>query len=126
MLEMPAREFCAEILREEPKSFAYYEGHGGSECCGSTLAAAAPLAVGKELVERHGFFWIMVRAEGGWHFAVTHPSTGLFIDLENLDNGEWLKDEFPKRRAPGEWAHDSLPFILKALENKISQDKHNT
>src|SRR5690349_24152783 len=69
--------------------FAYYEGCGGSSCCGSILSRAAPLAVGKELVAHYGFQWTMARTKDDWDFAVVHPSLGLFVDLRDLDSGSW-------------------------------------
>ena len=44
-------------------AFAFYEGGGGSDHCGQILANAAPFALGKELVEKYGFTWHMVKAD---------------------------------------------------------------
>jgi len=91
--------------------FAYYEGCGASRCCGGILSKAAPLALGKELVRKHGFHWAMVRAEGGWHYAVTHPTRGLFIDVESLEDGSWLENKYDSQPA-GRRTHDSYDAIV--------------
>lgn len=90
--------------------FAFYEGCGASPCCGAILAKAAPLALGKDLVHKHGFQWTMVRAHEGWHYAVTHPS-GLFIDLESLEDGAWLKNKYDSQPT-GRRTHDSHDAIV--------------
>lgn len=97
-------------------AFAFYEGCGRSGHCSSILGKAAPLAVGKELVAKHGFQWTMVRAKAEWHCAVSHPSRGLFIDLQALDDGSWL-DKGHEARPPGMLAHDSYEAIVRRLES---------
>ena len=96
--------------------FAYYEGCGGSSCCGSILAQAAPLALGKELVRKHGFVWTMTRAKDDWHFAVVHPSVGLLIDLQSIDDGSWLESAGYDPQPPGKRTHASYENIVKELE----------
>ena len=68
--------------------FALDEGFGGGSAhCGGVPRKAAPFTLGKRLVERDGFEWVMVEAAGGggWHHAVTHPARGEPVDLMTLD-----------------------------------------
>lgn len=93
--------------------FAFYEGCGGRGRDGAILARVAPLAVGQELVSKHGFVWQMVRAAGGWNYAVYHPPTSLFVDLESLDAGSWIDADRFAPAAPGRRAHDSCDAIVR-------------
>jgi hypothetical protein len=94
--------------------FAFYEGCGASPCCGAILSKAAPLALGRELVLKHGFHWVMVRSESGWHYAVTHSTRGLFINVESLEEGSWMKNEDDTKPA-GRRTHDSYDAIVAHL-----------
>ena len=98
--------------------FAYYEGCGGSGCCGSILAQSAPLALGKQLVGKHGFAWIMTRAKNDWHYAVVHPSAGVFIDLQSIDDGSWTGGDPYDSPPPGKRTHDSYEKIVKHVEER--------
>jgi len=95
--------------------FAIYEGCGGSDCCGRLLEEAAPIALGDELVRRHEFEWVMVHADGAWHFAVTHPSLSQPIDLQQMEDGSWNDEEYDEPTLPGEMTHDSLETILARI-----------
>ncbi len=107
-------------------AFAYYEGCGGSRCCGAILAEAAPLALGKQLVQEHGFKWTMARSQEDWHFAVYHPEAGMFIDLQSLEGGSWAQDDPYYPPSPGQRTHTSYENIVKQMLNsKTSPDsKH--
>lgn len=96
--------------------FAFYEGCGGQSCCGDILARAAPLAVGKELVKKHGFEWVMMRASEGWNPAVIHPASGLFIDLQELENGVFLDDPYRHAAEPGRATHESYEAIVRQIQ----------
>ncbi len=99
--------------------FAYYEGCGRSICCRDILKRAAPIALGKELVAKHDFEWVMVRASGGWHYAVKHSSTGLFVDLEEIDDGKWSGAN-PYQEVPsGQHTHDSYEAIIEHLKGRF-------
>lgn len=95
--------------------FAYYEGCGSSACCAGILQQAAPLALGKELVTKHDFEWVMTRGKTGWQFAAIHPSSGLFIDLQEIENGCLLPGHSPDQ-PPGKITHDSFENIVKTIE----------
>jgi hypothetical protein len=92
--------------------FAFYEGCGSTDCCGKLLEEAAPIALGDELVRRHGFEWAMVQHDEEWHYAVTHPSLSQPIDLQQLENSSWNDEEYDEPTDPGEMTHDSLKTIL--------------
>lgn len=94
--------------------FAFYEGCGASPCCSSILSKAAPLALGKELVQKHGFHWMMVRSTGGWHYSVTHSTRGLFIELEALEDCAWSKNKYDSQPI-GRRTHDSYDAIVAYL-----------
>jgi len=73
--------------------FAYYEGCGGSNDCGQILVEASPIALGKELVAKHGFRWAMLRSGQSWKYAVEHAALGRPIDLQSLQDGSWNEEE---------------------------------
>jgi hypothetical protein len=75
-------------------AFAYYEGCGGTACCGEILAEAAPLALGKELVANHGFRWAMIASGDTWRYGVVHPALDGPIDLVSLEDGSWNDEEY--------------------------------
>ena len=55
-------EWCApetEGHEHHLAAFAYYEGCGRSDHCRAILGEAAPFALGRELVARHGFRWVI-------------------------------------------------------------------
>src|SRR3954452_11812951 len=62
-------------------AFAYYEGCGGSACCGQLLAEAAPLALGGDRVPNHGFRWVMLISGESRRYGVVHPALSGPIDL---------------------------------------------
>ncbi len=95
-------------------AYAYYEG-----CDQPVLAAAAPYAVGRSLVEKNGFTWVMVQSGSSWHHGVIHPMLPEPIDLLDLESGKWCRpepdDEPPQ---PGEATMDSLDVLILAVEWK--------
>jgi hypothetical protein len=93
-------------------AFAFYERCGGTECCGAILAEAAPLALGKELVARHGFRWVMVTSGQSRRYGVTHPALDRPIDLASLEDGSWNDEEYDQPPVPGRMTHDSLETIV--------------
>jgi hypothetical protein len=94
--------------------FAFYEGCGSTECCGASLSLAAPLALGMELVQKHDFKWVMVRFENGWDYAVMHVKKGLLVDLEALEDGQWLTEEIGFESA-GQRTHDFYESIVERI-----------
>jgi len=101
-------------------AFAFYEGCGGSSHCSQILARSAPLALGKELVLKHGFEWLMVRAPDTWHYAVSHPPTGLLIDLQSIDDGEWIQANRFETHDPGSNTNRSFDAILARIGRATS------
>lgn len=95
--------------------FAFYEGCGGSDHYGAILAEASPLALGKELVLRHGFTWAAVREGDEWHFAVTHPRLESPIDLTTLEDGRYDSDTYDEPPDPGEVTYQALDGILRKV-----------
>ncbi len=96
--------------------FAYYEGCGHRwECCRALLAAAAPLALGRELVTEHGFRWVMIRSGRSWRYGVEHPALGRPIDLHALEDGSWNEEEYDQPPCPGKMTHDSLETIVRRV-----------
>jgi hypothetical protein len=113
-------EWCgpaAEGHEHDLVAFAFYEGCGGSEHCGEILAEAAPIALGRELVARHGFRWVMIASGDNWRYGVAHPALSRPIDLLSLEDGSWNDEEYDPggEPAPGETTHDSLDTIVKRV-----------
>ncbi len=97
--------------------FAYYEGCGGNECCDAVLAEAAPVALGAELVARHGFAWVPL---GLGRLAVAHPALAAPVELAVLEGGAWCgPDELPGRPSRGEVTHNSLPGLVRAVGGRV-------
>jgi len=90
--------------------FAYYEGCGDSACCGDLLAEAAPIALGAELVARHGFAWV---SSGPGRYVVAHPALAGPVDLAAVEGGAWCDDP-PDEPARGEVTHRSLAGLVRA------------
>lgn len=103
---------CVEGGEHDLVGFAYYEGCGGTECCGQILIEAAPLALGKELATKHGFRWVMIRSKRTWGYGVVHPGLGQPIDLNSLEGGSWNEEEYDQPPCPGRMTHDSLETIV--------------
>jgi hypothetical protein len=96
--------------------FAYYEGCGHRwQCCREILAEAAPLALGRELVTRHGFRGVMIRSGRSWRLAVEHPALSRPIDLHALEDGSWNEEEYDQPPCPGKMIHDSLETIVRPV-----------
>ena len=91
--------------------FAYYEGCGDSACCGDLLAEAAPVALGVELVARHGFVWVSL---GSGRYGVAHPALAEPVDLCALEGGEWCHER-PETPARGEVTNGSLASLVLAV-----------
>src|SRR4051812_15969174 len=102
-------------------AFAYYEGCGGSACCGQLLAEAAPLALGGELVANHGFRWVMLTSGESRRYGVVHPALGRPIDLASLEDGYWNDQEYDQPPDPGRMTHDSLETIVERVR-RLSRD----
>jgi len=99
-------------------AFAYYEGCAGrDDCCRSILAQAAPLALGQELVARHGFRWVMIASGDTWRHGVLHPASSHPIDLFSLEDGAWNEREYDLGGSPdpGRMTHDSLDTIVERV-----------
>ena len=132
--EMDLIELQLERLREHFKCwptkvgyewdlcrFAYYEGSDRRDPKGAgILAAAAPLALGRELVERHECDWCMIDSSSTSKFGVKHQSLDTAIDLFALDESPLLDpDEHDDDIAPfgpGQGAVESLFAIVRRLK----------
>lgn len=73
--------------------FAFYEGHGGSDCCDAVIARTTPFALGHRLVEQHGFTWTMLGDAPPRRYAVSHPKHEAPIALDTLEAGNWMDPE---------------------------------
>ncbi|HXD86787.1 MAG TPA: hypothetical protein VN641_09845 [Urbifossiella sp.] len=103
--------------------FAYYEGCGDSDDCGQILVEASPIALGKELVAKHGFRWAMLRSGQSWKYAVVHPDLGRPIDLQALEDGSWNEEEYDEPPESGKLTHDSLDTIVRRVEQAKRRDR---
>lgn len=74
--------------------FAVYEGCNQSPHCYEILVEAAPLALGKQLVERAEYSWVMVQADAGWELALTHDILTKPILLASIIRGEWNHERY--------------------------------
>ena len=108
---------CPPGYEHDLVGFAYYEGCGGTRHCGEILAEAAPLALGRELVTKHGFRWVMIRSGRSWKCGVEHPTLGRPIDLNALEDGSWNQREYDQPPSPGKMTHDSLETIVGRLRD---------
>jgi hypothetical protein len=107
---------CIEGHEYDLMGFAYYEGCGHRwECCREILAEAAPFALGRELVAKHGFRWVMIRSGRSWGYGVEHPALDRPIDLDSLEDGPWNEEEYDQPPCPGRMTHDSLETIVRRL-----------
>ncbi len=101
-------------------AFAYYEGCSDrDDCCRAILAEAAPFALGRELVARHGFRWVMIGSGAGWRYGVEHPALDRPIDLLSLEDGSWNVEEFDQPASPGRTTLDSLETISGRVGTKL-------
>ena len=114
---------CYEVSEWELVGFAYYEGCGGSDHCGQILVEASPIALGKELVAKHGFLWAMLRSGQSWKYAVVHPDLDRPIDLHALEDGSWNEEEYDEPPDPGKMTHDSLDTIVRRVESVIRRGR---
>lgn len=104
---------CVPGHEHDLVAFAYYEGCGHrGECCREILSEATPLALGQELVIKHGFRWVMVRSGRSWRYGVEHPAVDRPIDLNSLEDGSWNEEEYDHPPSPGVITHDSLETIV--------------
>ena len=102
--------------------FAYYEGSDRhSPECAVVLAATAPLALGRELVERHNCEWCIIESSSGARIGVCHQSLDGPVDLFALDSSPWLDpdehDDDMDAFGPGEGAVESLFAIARRIKN---------
>jgi hypothetical protein len=118
-------EWCApetEGHEHHLAAFAYYEGCGRSDHCRAILGEAAPFALGRELVARHGFRWVMIAAGDAWRYGVAHPALSAPIDLLSLEDGSWNDEEYDPGCEPhpgdGFMTHDSLETILRRARER--------
>lgn len=118
------RHFRQWIDVNDPKAsehdligFADYEGQFGTECCQAILERATPLALGRQLVEKHGFAWVMVENAGMWHYGVRHEKLAGPIRLDALEDGHMLKTSLKDEewRYAGQVTHASYEGILVEL-----------
>jgi hypothetical protein len=104
--------------------FAFYENCGNSDCCGQLLAEAAPIALGNELVTKHGFTWVMRQRENEWHFSVAHPAFESPIDLTTLENREWNDEDYDGLDlSTGEITADSLDCIIRRTRSALKKSR---
>jgi hypothetical protein len=106
---------CYEGGEYEWVGFAYYEGCGDSACCGDLLAEAAPVALGAELVARHGFVWVSL---GPGRLGVAHRALAEPVDLAAVAGGGWC-DEPPETPARGHVTHGSLAGLVRAVGGRL-------
>jgi hypothetical protein len=116
-------EWCgpnSEGYEHDLAAFAFYEGCGGSEHCGAILAEAAPFALGRELVARHGFRWVMLASGNGWRYGASHPALDQPLDLLSLEDGSWNEVEYDPggEPSPGKLTHDSLETIVERVRDR--------
>ena len=109
---------CVEGGENDLVGFAYYEGRGDSACCGDLLAEAAPVALGAELVARHGFAWM---SPGPGRLAVSHPALAEPVELAAMDGGGWCDDP-PDHPARGQVAHRSLAGLVRAVGGRVPDE----
>lgn len=79
------------------------------------LAEAAPVALGAELVARHGFVWASL---GRGRLAVWHPALAVPVELADIEAGGWC-DEPPDPPSRGEVAHGSLAGLVRAVGGRL-------
>jgi hypothetical protein len=104
--------------------FAFYENCGNSDCCGRLLAEATPIALGNELVNKHGFSWVMTHRENDWHFSVAHPAFESPIDVTTLENREWNDEDYDGiELSPGEVTADSLDCIIRRMHSALKKSR---
>jgi hypothetical protein len=103
--------------------FAIYEGCVESDHCRDVLRKAAPFALGKELVEKDGFEWVMLQVDGGWHHAVTHPSLDTPVDLATIENGSWNREQYDEVQDPARIVNESYG-ALSATARRASPSEN--
>lgn len=102
--------------------FAYYEGSDRhSTACAEILELASPLALGRELVERHNCNWCVIESSSGPRIGVNHDSLDSAVDLFALDAVPLLDpdehDDDIDPFGPGEGAIESLFAIVRKITN---------
>jgi hypothetical protein len=106
-------------------NFAYYEGCGHRwQCCTNILQEAAPLALGRTLVDEFEFTWCMLQKHGLWRYSIRHPEIDETFDLYGLDENPLLDpnehDDETEPFDPGEGAHESIHAILRKIGKSVS------
>lgn len=104
--------------------FAYYEGSDRhSRELAVVLGSTAPLALGRELVERYNCEWCIIESSSGPRIGVCHQSLDAPVDLFELDASPLLDpeehDEDIDRFGPGEGAVESLFAITRQIREKL-------
>ena len=116
---------CAPGGEHDLVAFAYYEGCGGTDHCGDLLADAAPIALGQELVLKHGFHWTMIQTSAGWRYAVEHPAIDCPIDLFGLEDGSWNNEDYDEPPSPGQTTNESLEYIVDRVGSGTQSSDNN-
>jgi hypothetical protein len=130
-LTRPEKAFIADVLRRLREhfpewkfaegsehslvGFAFYEGCGGTRHCGQILAESAPFALGQELVNEHGFHWVMLSSGETARYGVMHSTLKEPINLGSLEDGSWNDEEYDFPPSPGRRTHDSLETIVERV-----------
>jgi hypothetical protein len=109
---------CVEGNEHHLIEFAYYEGCGGSTCCGDLLAESSPIALATALVAHHGFAWVSL---GQRRFGVTHPALAEAVDLAAVEGGRWC-DEPPDDPARGQITNGSLAGLVRAVGGRLPDE----
>jgi hypothetical protein len=94
--------------------FAIYEGCSDAEHCSDVLRRAAPLALGKQLIEREGFMWVMVQRESGWQLALAHTAIAEPIDMAAVTAGKWNREQYDEKPNVVQLVNDSYAALAAA------------
>lgn len=106
--------------------FAYYEGSDRHSAeLALVLSSSGPLALGRELVERHNCEWCRIETASGPRIGVFHRSLDSPIDLYSLDESPLLDpdehDDAMDPFGPGEGAVESLFAIARRINDSADQ-----
>lgn len=104
--------------------FAYYEGSDRhSPGCAEILEKASPLALGRELVERHNCNWCIIESSSVPRIGVNHQLLDAPVDLFALDSSPLLDpdghDDDIDPFGPGEGAIESLFAIARRITESV-------
>jgi hypothetical protein len=102
------REWSDQYASEhELIEFAIYEGCSAAEHCRTVLDRAALFALGKQLVRRDGYAWVMVELDGRWQYGLTHASLDVPIVLEAIAGGAWNGEQYDEEPDAAQIVNDS-------------------